>query len=135
MNRTQHDEPESDWLKRLLQPELLYSSRVMLVVSRKLNRLSMLYMTITRTYERENKFQRTSKRHSWQTLACNKGIEQQEQQTCAERHAKRWGVRPKALNSRTLCCVGFVFWVENNERAWGLLANKWNLQYKEHRTT
>lgn len=30
--------------------------------------------------------------------------------TCADRHARRSGVRPKALNSRTLCCVGLVFY-------------------------
>lgn len=31
--------------------------------------------------------------------------------TCAERHARRSGVRPKALSSRTLCCVGLVFYI------------------------
>lgn len=30
--------------------------------------------------------------------------------TCADRHARRSGVRPKALSSRTLCCVGLVFY-------------------------
>ena len=29
--------------------------------------------------------------------------------TSAERHARKWGVKPSALSSRTLCCVGLVF--------------------------
>lgn len=36
-------------------------------------------------------------------------VEVDEYNTCAERHANRCGVKPNALNSRTLCCVGLVF--------------------------
>jgi hypothetical protein len=36
--------------------------------------------------------------------------------TCADRHARRSGVRPKALNSRTLCCVGLVFYKKGKKR-------------------
>ena len=36
--------------------------------------------------------------------------------TWAERHASRWGVKPNALSSRTLCCVGLVFCIQEWER-------------------
>ena len=36
--------------------------------------------------------------------------------TCADRHARRSGVRPKALNSRTLCCVGLVFYKNGKKK-------------------
>lgn len=40
---------------------------------------------------------------------CTCSNQQLKRCTWAERHANRWGVKPNALSSRTLCWVGFVF--------------------------